>query len=79
MIKKEDLIKRIVDSIITEENAVMLYSQHLQAIIPWSGVSKKKQIEIKNILEILNNESSEHKIILTAIKNQIEKDPRDVY
>jgi hypothetical protein len=79
MITKDELIKKIDEAIITEENAVMLYNQHLKTILPWSGLSKENQSMIITDLNTLSNESGEHKKILSLLKNKIEKGDNNVF
>jgi rubrerythrin len=70
----DELIKKLDEAIITEENAVVLYAGHLKAVMEWSGLAKKEMAEVKSVLDVLIEESQIHGEILKSMKDELEKD-----
>jgi rubrerythrin len=70
----DELIKKLDEAIITEENAVVLYAGHLKAVVEWSGLTKKEMAEVKSVLDVLIEESQIHEEILKAMKDELKKD-----
>jgi len=79
MITKKELIIKLNEAAITEENAVIIYTQHLKTILPWSGLNIEDQNEIRNLLDTLANDSKVHKKTFMLLKEKVEKDKRDVF
>jgi hypothetical protein len=79
MITKAELIKKIDEAIITEESAMGIYDHHLKAILPRSGLSEETRSEIMRNLNTLSDESAKHKKLLLSLKNEIEKEERNVF
>ncbi len=75
----KDVLKKIEEAVITEENAVMLYARHLKAILEWSGLGKEKQKEIRRSLDILISESKMHEKAFKSLRNEVEKEGDDVF
>jgi len=70
---KDELIKLIEDSIITEELAIPIYKKHLSSAIFWSGFKDDDAKIIKDDLELLTQESRQHIIILNKLRKILER------
>ena len=68
---KKGFIKKIDEAIITEEDAIPVYSRHLKTIIFWSGLGKEKEEKIKSYLDILINDTRKHIKIFESIKKDV--------
>jgi hypothetical protein len=75
----KDVLKKIDEAVITEENAVVLYAGHLKAILEWSGLTKEDQKKIKGSLDILINESKIHESVLKTVRSKMEEELENVY
>jgi rubrerythrin len=71
MITKKELLEKLAISIGTEEDAIRIYSHHLKAILPWSGLPKKDQAAVKDLLDGLMDDSERHRKTLIAMREQI--------
>jgi hypothetical protein len=79
MIDRNELVRKIVQAVITEEDAIQLYSRHLKVVLPWSGLKKKQRLEVEKSLTILAADSQKHREILTAVKERIMEGDGDVH
>ena len=79
MINKNDLIASLKQNLYTEEQAIPIYSKHLNSTVFFSGFNKGLQEKIKNTLLILKKESQHHEQIFKALIDKLEKSPKDVY
>jgi rubrerythrin len=70
---RDELLKKVDEAIITEEKAVVLYAKHLKAVLEWSGLAKKETAEVKEVLDVLIDESRAHERILRAVKDELKK------
>lgn len=65
---KREFIKKVDQAIITEEDAIPVYSRHLKTIIFWSGLGEEKEKRIKAYLDVLINDTRKHIRIFESIK-----------
>jgi rubrerythrin len=79
MIKKEDLLASLKESLNTEERAIPIYTRHLNSTLFLSGFSKDLQEKIKNTLLTLKSESQRHEQIFKALIERLERSQKDVY
>lgn len=71
--EKDELMRKIEDAIIVEEQAVPVYSRHLKVILSWYSLSKEKKARLDKIFAILIDESKKHKAILENVRSRIAK------
>ncbi len=63
-----DVLKEIDDAMVKEEMALPVYASHIESVLFWSGIPKRKQDRIRESLEILIRESIAHVKMLKYIK-----------
>lgn len=69
--EKKSLLKLLDESIVVEELAIPIYSEHLDSALFWSGFKSEITDEIKKTLLKIANESKEHIRIIQKLKNKI--------
>jgi len=79
MIEKKELLKKLGDSIKTEESLVAIYSDHLKNAITYSAINKAMAAEIVENLEKLKNDCVGHKMMIKSLIDSILKSEKDVY
>ncbi|MCK4887203.1 MAG: hypothetical protein KAS96_07420 [Planctomycetes bacterium] len=79
MITKEKLVNELNEALKTEESAIPLYTKHVSSTLFLADMEKEKVFRIKEILDILNSESSEHARIYKGLINRVEEEAKDVY
>jgi len=79
MINKIELLKKLGDSIKSEESLIGIYSDHLQNAIVYSTIKKAMADEIVENLEKLKNDSVGHKMMINNLIDAISKSEKDVY
>jgi rubrerythrin len=79
MIKKDDLLASLKESLNTEERAIPIYTRHLNSTLFFSGFSKELQKKIKDTLLTLKSESQRHEQVFKALIEKVEKSQKDVY
>jgi len=79
MINKIELLKKLGDSIKSEESLIGIYSDHLQNAIVYSTINKAMADEIVENLEKLKNDSVGHKMMINNLIDAISKSEKDVY
>lgn len=79
MIKKEELLLLLKQSLETEEKAIPLYTYHLKNVLFLSNLSKDDQAKVRNMLEILDRESRGHKQLFSDLMEKIKRSEKDVY
>jgi len=72
--KKEELLKKIDEAVIQEEEAVPLYAEHITTLSYWAGLSKESTNEIIKYLKILHKDSLWHAKTFKTIKKMVEKE-----
>lgn len=68
---KEEIIQKIDQAILFEDEAIPIYSKHIRSTLFWSGLNDECQQKIKETLDVLIRETLKHKILLTHIKKNI--------
>ncbi len=79
MISKEkllELLKRCLDS---EEKAIPIYAKHINNTFFLSEFNKGDQAKLKDVLETLKRESTDHMKIYKDLLQKIKESPQDVY
>jgi len=65
--------------LITEEQAMPVYSKHLDAILSWSGLAEAQRLSVKEILSTLKTESEGHIRQLTSLREYVEGSGKNVF
>jgi len=68
---KDEIIEKINQAILTEEEGVPIYSKHIESTLFWSGLNDELKQKIQDTLNIIKRESQNHMILLTHIKKII--------
>jgi len=68
---KDEIIEKINQAILTEEEGIPIYSKHIESTLFWSGLNDEFKQKIQDTLNIIKRESRNHKILLTHIKKII--------
>lgn len=71
--KKEEIIKKIDEAILTEEKAIPIYMKHIESTMYWSELKEKDRINIRNVFVQLKEDSLKHIEFLNRIKEILEK------
>lgn len=79
MITKEKLVNELNEALKTEESAIPLYTKHVSSTLFLADMEKEKISRIKEILDVLNSDSSKHARMFKSLINRIEGEPKDVY
>lgn len=79
MIEKKELIKKLGDSIKTEESLIAIYSDHLKNAVTYSSIKKAVASEIVENLEKLKGDCVGHKMMIKNLIDSISKSEKDVY
>lgn len=78
-ITKNELLKLLDDSIDLEEKSIQVYNKHLKTALFWSGLPEDERRQLNIYLSMLAKESSKHSARLSALKEKVEKEGKDVY
>lgn len=76
---KNEFLQRICEGINTEESAISIYLEHLNAIVARSGLPVEKIKKLRNGIEYLVAENKKHKKLLEGLKFQVESGDTNVY
>ena len=68
---KDEIIEKINQAILTEDEGIPIYSKHIESTLFWSGLNDEFKQKIQDTLNIIKRESQNHKILLTHIKKII--------
>ena len=68
---KDEIIEKINQAILTEEENIPIYSKHINSTLFWSGLNDEFKQKIQDTLNIIKIGSQNHKIFLTHIKKII--------
>ena len=79
MITKEKLVNELKEALKTEESAIPLYTKHVSSTLFLADMEDEDLSRIKEILDILNSDSSKHARVFKGLINKIEGDTKDVY
>jgi rubrerythrin len=79
MISKENLLKKLKEALVAEEQSIPIYTKHLDSAIFWTGWDKEIVANAKAVFTHLANESGRHKIIIAGLIERIEKDKKDAF
>ena len=79
MINKKELLKKLGDSLKSEESLIGIYAAHLQNAVAYSAIKKAMSAEIFENLERLKGECAGHKIAIKRLMDSISKSEKDVY
>ena len=79
MITKEKLVSELNEALKTEESAIPLYTKHVSSTLFLADMEEKKVSRIKEILDVLNSDSSKHAEMFKNLINKIEGETKDVY
>jgi len=78
-VDKNTLLKMLDEAMALEERAIPLYSRHLKTAMFWSGLDPVEREHLRIQLGVLEQESNRHHKVLTAMKEKIKEDERDVF
>lgn len=76
---KQELLNRIEEAIVLEEDAYSVYAEHLHAALEWADLSEGDKNQASSILNTLKVETEGHSKTLRAIKDYIMKENCDVF
>ena len=79
MITKEKLVNELKEALKTEESAIPLYTKHVSSTLFLADKEEEKISKIKEILDVLNSDSSKHAKVFKGLINKIEREAKDVY
>lgn len=79
MINKDELLHILKDAYYTEENAVLIYTKHLNNAIFWTGLNKDKAKRAREILEDLAKGSVGHKPIVEKMIKYVKESGKDAF
>lgn len=79
MASKEETIKMIGRLLKTEENAIPIYLKHITNTLFLSNFNEVDQENLKQKLNILNDDSIRHRDMLINLINKIKDSDSDVY
>ncbi len=79
MIKKEDLLKTLIDGRDKEEKGIPLYTMHLSNAMFLSHAPTEHQKKIKDVLTTLRKDSNRHMLIYQTLIDKITRESKDVY
>jgi len=68
MNENEQIIIKLTEAIVKEEQAIPIYVEHIASTLFWSALNKEKQDKIKELLQILATDSAEHAKMLKEIE-----------
>ncbi len=77
--KKQKLINLIDRALRIEEDVGAGLSEDLSATVNWSSFTEKEKDEVNRILKKLHDDTIRHAKIISALKERILKDTRNVY
>lgn len=79
MIHKEDLLKKLKEALVTEEQSIPIYAKHLDSAVFWAGWDEATTKKVKDAFRNLADESERHKILIENLIEKIKKDKRDAF
>jgi len=74
--EKEEILKKIDEYIIMEEQVIPVISNHMKTIFKWSKINNDDKKTIHTVFDNLIKESKEHKTMLQTVKKII-KDEKE--
>jgi hypothetical protein len=72
--EKSEILKKIDDFIIVEEQAIPVISNHMKTIFKWSKINNEDKKTIHSVFDKLIDESKTHKLMLETVKKIIEEE-----
>ncbi len=66
---KEEIIEKINQAILFEDEAIPIYSKHIESTLFWSGLNDECQQKIKETLDVFIRETQKHVKLLERVKN----------
>ncbi len=79
MISREDLLKKLKEALVTEEQSIPIYTKHLDSAVFWTGWDEETTKKAKNTFRNLADESKRHKILIENLIERIKKDKRNAF
>ncbi len=79
MLTKENLVNELKEALKTEDSAIPLYTKHISSTLFLADMEEETISRIKEILGILNSDSSKHARMFKSLINKIEGETKDVY
>ena len=77
--KREELIRRLQEAVLTEETAIPVYAKHLHNTLFWSGLHPDDIKVVKAGLRRLYTDSNRHRKMLEALIKKVREDESDVF
>lgn len=79
MINKQELLKHLKDALQMEEKSIQIYTEHISAALPWTGIKKEEGDKIRKSLFVLGRDSEGHKKIVLNLIKKVEEDSRNAF
>ena len=79
MMTKQELLKKLKEALQMEEKSILIYTDHISAALPWTGIKEEEAEKIRNSLSVLGRDSEGHKKIVMSLMNKVEEDSRDAF
>lgn len=76
---KNELLDKLNKMAIAEEQAMPVYTKHLDAIMSWSDLPVIQRSAIKDILMTLQKESENHMRQLNSLREYVQRSADDVF
>lgn len=79
MMTKQELLKKLKEALQMEEKSIQIYTDHISAALPWTGIKKEEAQKIRKSLSVLGKDSEGHKKIVLSLIKKVEEDSRDAF
>lgn len=79
MITKQELVRNLKEALQLEEKSIQIYTDHISAALPWTGIGKESAEKIRKTLSVLGRDSEGHKKIVLNLIKKVEEDSRDAF
>lgn len=76
---KDELISNLEECIKTGEDAILLYINHVENTLKFSGFSKDEQENAKDVFKELKDQAQANKLQLELLLDSIKQADKDVY
>ena len=79
MLEKDQLIHNIELLIKAEEDAIDICSKHMDTPVFFSGFSESEQSKLKELIEVVKEDSRKHKEIYENLLKRVEDSDKNVF
>ncbi len=79
MITKENLLIKLKEALVAEEQSIPIYTKHLDSAVFWAGWDDQVAKKAKDTFRSLAHESEKHRALIEKLIEEIKRDKRNAF